>query len=152
MPADTSIWTFAGLTAAVGMGVVFFALFLLSTYMHFFKGIIARIESRGKAVTAPTLKPTARPAVTPAPAVAPPVGTEDARVAAAVAVGLHLASMRRAASGEVAAAIAVALSLHGDGGAQGEVRFPRPASGWKLAGRLEAMTSRAKRHERPVGR
>ena len=150
MPDNTSIWTFAGLTAAVGMGVVFAALFLLSTYMHFFKIIIARIEGRGKPAPAPTPKSTASPVVTPVPGA--PAATEGARIAAAVAVGLHLRGMRGAGGDEVAAAIATALALHRGRSAATEAAAARPASGWKLAGRMEAMTSRAKRHERPVGR
>jgi len=152
VPDNTSIWTFAGLTAAVGMGVVFAALFLLSTYMHFFKGVIARIEGRGKPAPAPTPKSTANPVVTPVPGAAAPAATEGTRIAAAVAVGLHLRGVRGAGGDEVAAAIATALTLHRGRSAATEAAAARPASGWKLAGRMEAMTSRAKRHERPVGR
>ena len=44
-----SILQTAGTTAAIGMGVVFAALFLLSVYMHYFKIFIARLEGRHKA-------------------------------------------------------------------------------------------------------
>jgi Na+-transporting methylmalonyl-CoA/oxaloacetate decarboxylase gamma subunit len=132
------------------MGVVFAALFLLSTYMRVFKSITSRLESRGSA--APVPKPVARPAVKPVPAAGPPVERGDGQVAAAVAMGLHLAGVRLLAGGEVAAAIAAALVLHRGTRPQDEGTAPLPASGWKLAGRMEAMAARNKRHERPLGR
>lgn len=154
MPAGTSIWTFAGLTAAVGMGVVFTALFVLSTYMHLFKSVIARVEiRRAEKVPAPPPKAKTRPAVKPVPTDGSPVvPTEDARVAAAIAVGLSLAGAGGGPGGDVAAAIAVAMTLHWGRSTQLEGTSVRPTSGWKLAGRMEAMTSRLKRHERPLRR
>jgi len=152
VPAGTSIWTFAGLTAAVGMGVVFAALFLLSTYMHFFKSVIARLESRGAAAPTPAAKPKTRAQVKPVPVAPSAASNEDAQVAAAVAVGLHLAGARVGAGGDVVAAVAVAMALHRGAATPPEIASVRPASGWKLAGRMEAMTSRVKRHERPLGR
>jgi len=135
------------------MGVVFTALFLLSAYMHYFKSVIARLESRGAAAPAPTPKPKARPEVKPIPVAPSAVPTEGARVAAAVAVGLHLAGVRAVPGGDLAAAVAVAMALHrGVAAPLPDAVSVRPASGWKLAGRMEAMTSRVKRHERPLGR
>jgi len=153
VPADTPIWTFAGLTAAVGMGVVFSALFLLSMYMHYFKSLISRVEGRHKPPPTAPSKPAKPPSVKPIPEPARPAGAPEAEVAAAVAVGLHLAGMRGApADSSVAAAIAVALELYRGQSTQPFGPTPHASAGWKLAGRLEAMTSRLKRHDRSPSR
>jgi len=149
---EGSIWTFAGMTAAVGMGVVFVALFLLSMYMHYFKVLTAKLEGRARPPAAAAAKrPAQAPSLNPIPA-APVAGAEGARVAAAVAMGLHLEGLRGAPGDEVAAAIAAALALHRRRSTAPAEALPRPASGWKLSGRMEAMSSRARRHERPAGR
>ncbi len=150
MPANGSIWTFAGLTAAVGMSVVFVALFLLSMYMHYFKVLIARFEGGRRTAAARPTAAARTPAVKPAP-IAGAVGRDDrGAVAAAVALGLHLAGVRGAPSGEVAAAIAIALATHRErlGGAAATRAVATP--GWRLAGRMDAMSGRARRHERPL--
>lgn len=147
MLENASIWQLAGLTAALGMGVVFVSLFLLSVYMHYFKLLTARIEGKGQKDTGLSRpKAPARPVVAPAPR--PSVSEEDGQLAASVAVGLYLDGVRSAPAGDVAAAIATALALH-------RVRtVPRRAaaavSNWRLAGRMEAMASRLKRHDRPL--
>ncbi len=153
MTIEGSIWTFAGMTAAVGMGVVFVALFLLSLYMHYFKVLTSRLEGRAKQpAPAAAKRPAQPPSLKPAPA-----GGKDRAdgggLAAAVAVGLHLRGLRGGdPGGEVAAAIAAALAFHQGRTAQAAEAPPRPASGWKLSGRMEAMSSRSRRHERPAGR
>lgn len=147
----TSIWQLASVTAVVGMGVVFTALFLLSVYMHYFKLLTARIEAKSRA-PAPAPPQKTKPVVAPVPE-SPPAGAmgeAGARVAAAVAVGLHLKGAIPAIRGEVAAAIATALSLHrGRAVRLGGVQ-PRSASAWRLAGRMEAMGGRLRRQERPL--
>ncbi len=149
MPANGSIWTFAGLTAAVGMGVVFVALFLLSMYMHYFKVLIARFEGGRKAAPAPPKAAARAPAVKSA-AAAPTAARDDGgAVAAAIAVGLQLAGLRGAPSGEVAAAIAFALAAHRERSAGAAATRAGPTPGWRLAGRMDAMSGRARRHERP---
>jgi len=149
VPANGSIWTFAGLTAAVGMGVVFVALFLLSLYMHYFKILIARFEGgRGRTAAPPkAVAPTS--AVKPASTGAA-VRDDRGAVAAAVAVGLHLAGVRGAPPGEVAAAIAFALAAHRARSAGAAATRAVPTPGWRLAGRMDAMSGRARRHERPL--
>ena len=150
MPANGSIWTFAGLTAAVGMGVVFVALFLLSTYMHYFKILIARFEGGRRIAAAPPKASARAPAVKPAAASPTPARDDGGAVAAAIAVGLQLAGLRVAPSGEVAAAIAFALAAHRERSGAAAATRAVPTPGWRLAGRMEAMSGRARRHERPL--
>ncbi len=150
MPANGSIWTFAGVTAAVGMGVVFAALFLLSLYMHYFKILIARFESGRRVAAAPPTPAARSPAVKPGADAGAAAADDGGAVAAAVAVGLHLAGARGAPSGEVAAAIAFALASNRDRSAAAAAAYGRPPPGWRLAGRMDAMSGRARRHERPL--
>jgi Na+-transporting methylmalonyl-CoA/oxaloacetate decarboxylase gamma subunit len=143
-----SIAMMAGTTAAIGMGVVFASLFLLSVYMHYFKIFIARVEARHKASQPAAQKsaPPAAPQLTPAPGGAP-TAHAAAPVAAAIAVGLRLHGVGGAPSGEVAAAIATALSLQ-RGRARAALQ-PRPgAAPWQMSGRLEMMGARVRRQER----
>ena len=144
-----SIAMMAGTTAAIGMGVVFASLFLLSVYMHYFKIFIARIEARNKASQPAPQQRTAAaaaPQLDPAP-VATPTADAGAPVAAAIAVGLRLHGVGGAPSGEIAAAIATALSLQ-RGRARAALQ-PRPgAASWQMSGRLEMMGARVRRQER----
>ncbi len=146
MLENFSIMQLAGMTAALGMGVVFVSLFLLSVYMHYFKILTARIEGKSaKAPAVPTPKTSAKVVVSPAPG-SPAMGASGG-LAAAVAVGLYLDGARSAAPDDVAAAIATALALHR------QRAVPHVAasvvSDWRLAGRMEAMASRLRRHDRP---
>lgn len=140
-----SILQMAGTTAAIGMGVVFVALFLLSVYMHYFKVFIAWIERRHHASReAKQITPAPAPELAPAPA---PGADEGAQLAAAVAVGLRLEGVGGAPGGSVAAAIAAALALHRS--RISAALTPRLASGrWPLAGRLEMMGARVRRQQR----
>ncbi len=160
MTVPEHLWQFAGMTTAVGMGVVFVALFLLSVYMHLFKDLTARIEGRDDRARPKPAAPKPAPAVEPKPEEGPG-SDDDARTAAAAAVALHLDGASGAPSPETAvaigvalaldqgraAAIATALALHR--GAAGSV--PRPAqagTAWGTAGRLAAMAARVARQER----
>lgn len=147
-----SIWQLAGMTAAVGMGVVFVALFLLAMYMHYFKILTARIE--GRTATPAPHETAGAPSLQPLPekAAEPPEIAQEARVAAAVAVGLHLQGVRTGPAGEVAAAIAAALATHRARVTAARERAARAPSSWQLAGRMESMHGRLKRHERPITR
>ena len=97
-----SIGQLAAVTAALGMGVVFVALFILSMYMHYFKLLTSRIEgpkrAPGPRKAPPGPKIEAAPRA-PGPHPADPV----APVAAAVAVGFHLEGHPGAPSESVAA-------------------------------------------------
>ncbi|MDF1554984.1 MAG: OadG family protein [Deferrisomatales bacterium] len=146
--SSQSVWMLASTTAAIGMGVVFVALFLLSVYMHYFKVFIARVEAR-HALSQPAAKKRVAPAaprLDPVPGAAP-AEEDGARVAAAIAVGLRLHGAGGAPSGEVAAAIATALTLQR---ARVCAALPsvRSAAPWQMAGRLEMMAARVRRQER----
>lgn len=148
----SSIWQLAGMTAAVGMGVVFVALFLLSLYMHYFKLLTARLE-KAKRAPPPAAPKRAKPVVAPVPDAAPtaPVASAgDAPVAAAVAVGLYLRGVLPTAREEVAAAIAAALALRRRRLAASGPSVPRSPANWRLAGRLDAMHGRRRGQERPL--
>ena len=143
-----SVLQFAGTTAAIGMGVVFTSLFLLSVYMHYFKLFIARVEAR-HTLSQPAAKKSGAPA---APRLSPVPGAasaaeEGARVAAAIAVGLRLHGAGGAPSGEVAAAIATALTVQ-RGRVRAALQSVRGAAPWQMAGRLEMMGARVRRQER----
>ncbi|MHB8762778.1 MAG: OadG family protein [Deferrisomatales bacterium] len=146
MVTPESIWSFAGTTAAVGMGVVFVALFLLSAYMHGFKALIGRLEGREEHKPAPPRAPRG-PVVTQ---LAPRGGDAAARLAAAVAVGLHLHGAGGRVAPEVVAAIASALALHRRAGEPAPEAAP--GTSWRLAGRLSAMGARSSQAQRPVRR
>jgi len=139
---EGSIWAFAGMTAAVGMGVVFVALFLLSMYMHYFKILTARFEGRAQSPEPAAVKKVAQPPSLQPVAAPGKGGAEGPRLAAAVAVGLHLKGVRGTPGAEVAAAIAAALALYWGRGEPAAEAPVQPASGWKLSGRMEAMSSR----------
>jgi Na+-transporting methylmalonyl-CoA/oxaloacetate decarboxylase gamma subunit len=142
----------AGMTAVLGMSVVFLALFLLSAYMHYFKILIARIERKKTALDGPVSDQPLKPLnQSPAPVTArdETVHDEGSRLAAAVAVGLYLRGVRAAPTDAVAAAIATALTLHERSIPPARETLFGPASSWRLAGRLEAMASRSRSRERP---
>lgn len=147
MVEGLSIPAFAGLTAAVGMGVVFVALFAISLYMHYFKLVTARLENATRGRAPPAAKPPRRAAPSLTPGVAARPTEEDASpIAAAVAMALHLRGVRGAPREEVAAAVGVALAMHRG---RSVPAVADSASGWRLAGRMEALGSRATRYERP---
>jgi len=151
MESGQTILQMAGTTAAVGMGVVFCALLLLSVYMHYFKVFVARVEARHRAgAAAPGKRPlAAAPKLTPAPApsVAADAAATGARIAAAIAVGLRLHTAGGAPRGEVVAAIAAALAMHRER-LRGQRSAARAGNPWQMAGRLESMGARVRRQER----
>ena len=148
-----TILQMAGTTAAVGMGVVFAALFFLSVYMHYFKLFIGHLEGRHHASREAKKSATpAAPKLAPAPAGASAAddatdADPGAELAAAVAVGLRLHGVGGVPGTDVVAAIAAALALH-----RAKLRSalqPRPAAGqWQMSGRMEMMGARVRRQER----
>jgi Na+-transporting methylmalonyl-CoA/oxaloacetate decarboxylase gamma subunit len=144
-----TILQMAGTTAAVGMGVVFAALFFLSMYMHYFKLFIGHLEGRHHASREAKKSATpAAPKLAPAPAGASAADADPgAELAAAVAVGLRLHGVGGVPGTDVVAAIAAALTLH-----RAKLRSalqPRPAAGqWQMSGRMEMMGARVRRQER----
>jgi Na+-transporting methylmalonyl-CoA/oxaloacetate decarboxylase gamma subunit len=151
MDTGQSVLQLAGTTAAIGMGVVFAALFLLSLYMHYFKIFIGRIEAGHSSGQLKAQKAAAALKLDPVPVTAELVDDPAAQVAAAVAVGLRLRGLGGAPGGapggDVAAAIAAALAMH-----RAHTRAPSRASPagapWQMAGRLEMMGARVRRQER----
>lgn len=105
--------------SAIGMGVVFISLFLMTIVLHEFKSILAFIEKK----SAPSSGEAPSAAVSPEP---DPTGDciDEGALAAAIAVGLHL-------KGALGRPPVVAT-----GEATGA-----EASGWRLAGRINAASS-----------
>ncbi len=149
------LWRFALQTTALGMGVVFVALFLLSVYMHFFKEFTGRIEGRRRGgrrgpVPVPKVEPVPEEGGPQAVVRAhPPEAADASPVAAAVAVALALEGRTGVPAPEVAAAVAAALALHRARiGPSPEPVAPCRPPAWRMAGRLEAMAGRLARQER----
>ncbi|GAB4268177.1 MAG: hypothetical protein Kow0092_21840 [Deferrisomatales bacterium] len=125
------MWELAAVTTAVGMGVVFVALFLLSVYMHVFQSITGRLEGR----RAPAGKETAA-------GKAP--GKARSGTAEAVSKGNEPTDL-----GPVVAAVTAALSLHRAKARAPSTGHPPAAGGWRWGGRWASMQGRMSRHERP---
>ncbi len=105
------IGNLAMMTAVVGMGVVFTALFLLSIYMIIFKRIIGNLEKQHAAKKeAKVSASAAAPSLAPALAAADP---EEERLAATIGLALHLEGVHQEVPADVAAVIGLALHLEG---------------------------------------
>jgi len=109
--------------SAIGMGVVFISLFLMTIVLHEFKSVLAFIEKK----SAPTPGDVPSAGVSPDPDQPPEPMVDcldEGALAAAIAVGLHL----KGALGRPPVVSA--------GEATGA-----EASGWRLAGRINAASS-----------
>ena len=122
-----SVMELAGLTAVVGMGVVFSALVLLSIYMNLFKRIIGKLEAVHKEKRAVS-------AASASGASSSPVDIEGEQIAAATGVGLYLDGVHGGAGDSVAAAIGVGLHLQGVPGSTGSAAAAAIGVGLHLQG------------------
>jgi sodium pump decarboxylase gamma subunit len=95
-----SMMSMAAQTTAVGMGVVFAALFLLSIYMNIFKRILAHFEDAKRRKAEPETV-----AGVPAPQVGSSTADPEEETVAVIALGLHLDGFRGGVPADVAAAI-----------------------------------------------
>lgn len=141
--AEANIFELSSRTAIVGMSVVFVALFLLSTYMHYFKMLVNKLESSKKPAAAqqkqkPPSAPQGSAAKTAEPAATTKTSTEGELIAALAATGLMLKGVLSGSDAELAAVIGAALHLEetARGGARALPQPPGAPLNWAMAGRL----------------